>query len=121
MLANCCRQYGVEIWAYCLMPNHVHLIAVPETEPSLSKAFGRAHQRYAKFINNRNEWRGHLWEQRFSSIPMDENHLYMAARYVELNPVRANMVGLPSQYLWSSTNAHLRAYDDELVSVTPLL
>ena len=121
LLANCCRQYGVEIWAYCLMPNHVHLIAVPETEPSLSKAFGRAHQRYAKFINNRNEWRGHLWEQRFSSIPMDENHLYMAARYVELNPVRANMVGRPSQYLWSSTNAHLRAYDDELVSVTPLL
>jgi putative transposase len=121
LLATYCCQYGVEIWAYCLMPNHVHLIAVPETEQSLSKAFGRAHQRYAQFINGRHDWRGHLWEQRFSSIPMDENHLFMAARYVELNPVRANMVRLPSQYLWSSANAHLKACDDDLVLTDRLL
>ena len=121
ILGLSCSKHGVEIWAYCLMPNHIHMIAVPERADSLSLAFGRAHQCYARIINSRNEWTGHLWEQRFSSIPMDEPHLLMAARYVELNPVRAGMVSRPSNYPYSSATPHLLGQNDNLVNVSRLL
>jgi len=120
LLREACGQYDVEIWAYCLMPNHVHLIAAPRTEQSLSQAIGRCHQRYAKMINARFDWRGHLWEQRFSSIPMDEKHLLMAAQYVELNPVRANLSITPGYYSWSSARSHLTGTQDDL-AVSSLL
>ena len=97
------------------------MVAVPENARSLSLAFGRAYQRYAQIINNRRDWRGHLWEQRFSSIPMDETHLLMAARFVELNSVRARIAESPFGYLWSSARAHLNNRDDELVGVMRLL
>ena len=66
-------------------------------------------------------WRGHLWQERFASFPMGENHLLAAARYIELNPVRANMVEDPVNYPWSSAAAHVNGHDDGLVSVGPLL
>jgi len=76
------------------MPNHVHLIAVPETEDGLRRAIGEAHRRYTRHINFRENWRGHLWQDRFASFPMDQNYLLATARYIELNPVRAGMVGI---------------------------
>ena len=85
LMADWCGQFGVEIWAYCLMPNHVHLIAVPEREDSLAQAIGEAHRRYTRRINFRKGWRGHLWQGRFSSYPMDDVYLMAAVRYVELN------------------------------------
>ncbi|MDP8238172.1 MAG: transposase [Candidatus Hatepunaea meridiana] len=116
-----CSRHSVKIWAYCLMPNHVHLIAVPSTENSLRLAFGEAHRRYTRYINQREEWRGHLWQERFSSFPMDERHLLSAARYVELNPVRAKLVRKPEDWHWSSAKAHLEGKDDNLVIVKPIL
>ena len=68
------------------MPNHVHLIAVPQDEKGLARAIGEAHRRYTRRINFRENWRGHLWQERFASCPMDEKHLLLAARYVEMNP-----------------------------------
>ncbi len=121
LIARFCGRNGVEVWAYCLMPNHVHLIAVPERADSLRKAIGEAHRRYTRYINFRERWRGHLWQERFASFPMDENHLLAAARYVELNPVRAKLVRRPGQYTWSSASAHLRGQDDILVKTGPLL
>ncbi len=70
------------------MPNHVHLIVVPQSAGSLRRAIGEAHRRYTRRINFREGWRGHLWQGRFASFVMDEDHLLTAARYVELNPVR---------------------------------
>src|SRR3972149_11089652 len=84
--------WRVEVWAYCLMPNHVPLIAVPESGDSLFKAIGEAHRRYTRHINFREEWRGHLWQGRFASHPMNENYLLATTRYIELNPVRAGLV-----------------------------
>jgi putative transposase len=121
ILRQSCNKHGVQIWAYCLMPNHVHMIAVPEGPKSLSLAFGRAHQCYSRIINSQNDWMGHLWEQRYSSIPMDSSHLLMAARYVELNPVRAKMVVAAENYEWSSARAHLLARNDRLVDASHLL
>lgn len=121
LLAEWCRKCSIDIWAYCLMPNHVHLIAVPESEDSLRRGIGEAHRRYSRMINFRNNWRGHLWQGRFASFPMDETYLLAAARYVESNPVVANLVEDAAFWPWSSAQAHLAAADDGLVTVTPLL
>ena len=121
LMAEWCRKCHVEIWAWCLMPNHVHLVAVPQCEEGLARAIGEAHRRYTRRINFRQEWRGHLWQERFASFPMDENHLLAAARYVEMNPVAAGLVEQPGDYRWSSARAHLLGEDDALVKVASLL
>ena len=115
-------HYGVEVWwAYCLMPNPIHLIAVPKTAEALGLAIGEAHRRYNRHVNFREGWRGHLWQGRFASFPMDGSHLLAMVRYVELNPVRARMVERPADYIWSRAAAHLAGRDDTLVKVGPLL
>src|SRR3974377_1045463 len=116
-----CGAHQVEIWAYCLMPNHVHLIAVPQSADGLRRAIGEAHRRYTRMVNFREGWGGHLWQGKFASFVLDEPYLLTAARYVELNPVRAGLVNTPRQYRWSSARAHLRGKDDALVRVGPLL
>ena len=112
LMAQFCKAHQVEIWAYCLMPNHVHLIAVPQSADGLRRAIGEAHRRYTRMVNFREGWRGHLWQGRFASFVLDEPYLLTAARYVELNPVRAGLVNTPRQYRWSSAAAHLRGRDD---------
>ena len=75
LLAEGCASAGVEVWAYCLMPNHVHLILVPGEAGALRAALAEAHRRYSRRINFREGWRGYLWQGRFASAPMDEDHL----------------------------------------------
>jgi putative transposase len=121
LMSEWCNKYRVEIWAWCIMPNHVHLIAVPETEDGLARAIGEAHRRYTRRINFREGWRGHLWQERFASYPMDEHHLLAAARYVEMNPVAAGLAIHPGDYAWSSARGHLTGQDDQVTKVAPLL
>ncbi len=121
LMAEWCRERAVEIWSYCLMPNHIHLIAVPSTEDGLRWAIGETHQRYTRRINFREKWRGYLWQGRFASFVMDEPYLLAVARYIELNPVRARLVRDACDWPWSSAKAHLSARDDRLVRVAPLL
>ena len=82
-----CRNAGVGVLAWCLMPNHVHLILVPSDATGLTAALSVAHQRYTWIVNGRNSWKGHLWQRRFYSSPLDGAHLRAAVRYVELNPL----------------------------------
>ena len=121
LMAEWCGRFDVEVWAYCLMPNHVHLIAVPKNVAALGEAIGEAHRRYSRRINFREGWRGHLWQGRFASFPMDDRYLLAAARYVELNPVRAKLCQAPEKYPWSSARAHCQRQDDPLVRTMPLL
>jgi putative transposase len=121
LMSEWCQKCSVEIWAYCLMPNHVHLIAAPESEDGLRRGIGEAHRRYSRMINFRENWRGHLWQGRFASFPMDENYLLATALYVEMNPVRANLATDAAAWPWSSAQAHLAGKDDGLVKVSPLL
>lgn len=121
LMSQWCRHYNVDIWAWCLMPNHIHLIAVPKTADGLARAIGEAHRRYTRHINFRENWRGHLWQGRFTSFPMDEQYLLATARYVEMNPVAAGLVEHPNDYPWSSARAHIEGKDDKLVKVAPLL
>ena len=121
LVSEWCAKAGTQVWAYCLMPNHVHMILVPADEDGLRGALGEAHRRYTRHVNVREGWRGHLWQSRFASFPMDEGYLLACARHVELNPVRAKLCRSPRAWKWSSARAHLRAKDDGLVTVAPLL
>jgi len=114
------KQYAdaaqLEIWAYCLMSNHVHLIAVPRREGALAGGAGLAHRRYAVWLNREEGLSGHLWANRFYSAPLDDAHHWAAVRYVEANPVRAGMVGSAAEYAWSSARAHILGAPDALLS-----
>lgn len=115
-LAEECADKGVSIWAYCLMPNQIQLIAVPQKQNALARALGEAHRRYTRRINERNDWRGHLFQDRFFSYPMDENHLLNATRYIETMPVFAGIAPTPESYLWSSARAHVKGREDKLLT-----
>ena len=121
LLAQQCRKHGVAVWAYCLMPNHVHLILVPDRAEALGRALGETHRRYSAVVNTRMRVTGHLFQSRFGSAVMDEEHLVAAARTVALNPVRAGLAARAQDWRWSSVRAHLAARDDALATVAPLL
>ncbi len=114
-LAGRARRHSLKVWAYCLMPNHVHLLAVPSSPVGLARPIGEAHRRYAVGINRRQGWTGHLWQERLASFPMDEAHLLAATRYVLMNPVRAGLVRQAIDWPHSSARAHLLGRPDPLV------
>lgn len=115
------KRHAVECWAYCLMPNHVHFILTPSDESGLARAVGEAHRRYTAFISARGRWTGHLFQARFSSVAMDEDHLMAAFRYVALNPVKAKLVARAEDWPWSSARAHVAGLDSDHVIVAPAL
>jgi putative transposase len=109
LLADQARKYGLDIVGYCLMGNHVHIVGIPQAEDSLAKAVGRTHFRYTQYVNRFHKRSGHLWQGRFYSCPLDEQHFLLAMRYVELNPVRAKVCRKPWRYEWSSAAVHVDA------------
>lgn len=113
ILADSADDYGVSFLSYCLMTNHVHLIAVPSDETSFAGCFRNTHMRYSRHVNSRFGWSGHLWQYRYGSNPMDHVYLYHVLRYVERNPVRAGVVDDPWDYPWSSAAFRVskRAFD----------
>ena len=121
LLSDAASRAQVAIWAYCLMPNHVHIIAVPSDEDGLRRTFRYVHRHYTGYINARMRVTGHLWQGRFSSVAMDEAHLVCALRYVALNPVRARLTERAEDWQWSSTRAHLEGKSDAFVDVAPAL
>ncbi len=123
LLAEAARANGTRCLAWCLMDNHVHLILVPTGEDGLRATLSEAHRRYTRRINFREGWRGHLFQGRFVSYPMDDAHLMAAVRYVENNPVVAGMVDEAGGWPWSSARSHLlaqRAPDDPLTDLAAL-
>jgi putative transposase len=111
LLRENASRYHVGVLGFCLMSNHVHLIAVPERDDSLSRALGRTHADYARWLHIRERQTGHLWQNRFFSCPLDTGHCWAALRYVERNPVRAGMVQAAWDWPWSSATAHISATD----------
>ena len=121
LLADAARRAQAEVWAYCLMPNHVHIVLTPSDQDGLARTFGELHRRYTGYVNARRRTTGHLWQSRFGSVAMDEPHFVTALRYVALNPVRARLVGRAQDWRWSSTAALLAGADDHVVTVAPAL
>lgn len=105
-LKESAERHGVSVSAFCLMTNHIHLVATPRTEESLAKALGRTHLMYAQYVHRLHGRSGHFWQNRFYSCALDEAHAHNAAAYIELNPVRAGLVGHAWDYAWSSAGAH---------------
>jgi putative transposase len=121
LISKAARASGTEVWAYCLMPNHVHFIMTPSHADGLRATFAEAHRRYSARIHARLNLTGHLWQGRFSSTAMDERHLIAAARYIAMNPVAAGITRRARDWPWSSATVHLAGTDDAVVTVAPLL
>jgi len=115
LLDRFARKFGMLIWSYCLMDNHIHLIAVGRARSSISKALGNTHRAYSRRRNEETGVTGHLWANRFFSTALDDPHLWAAVRYVELNPVRARLVDKATDYPWSSARAHVGSSLDPLL------
>ncbi len=113
-------KFGVALWAFCLMANHVHMIAVPRAKDSFARAIGEVHRKYTNVINTREDWKGYLWQGRFITYPLSDSHLFAAVRYVERNPVRAGLVTVAEDYMWSSARAHVRKEPHPLLTSCPL-
>jgi putative transposase len=123
LVASAARRAGAAVWAYCLMPNHVHLPIMPtwrDAADGLRATFAEAHRRYTGAVNARFRWTGHLFQGRFGAVVMDEPHLLAAARYIALNPVAAGLVSRAEDWPWSSVRAQLAGEVDELATVAPL-
>ena len=120
LVASACGAEGVRCLAWCLMPNHVHLILSPTHADGLRAALADAHRRYSRRINFAHGWTGYLWQGRFASYPMEDAHLMTAVRYVELNPVRAGLAGRAEDWRWSSAKAHVTGRSDGLTDLAAL-
>ena len=123
LIAEACAAHATVCLGWCLMDNHVHLILVPSTEDGLRATLAEAHRRYSRRINFREGWRSYLFQGRFASYPMDDAHLMVAVRYVENNPVTAQLVARAEEWRWSSAGSHIagrRVGDDPLTDVAAL-
>ena len=114
-LASAAGRFGLRVWGWCLMSNHVHLLVVPKRADSLARAVGLVHARHSRRLNDARGWTGHLWASRFYSTPLDQAHLWTAIRYLELNPVRAGLVRRAEAWPWSSARAHVLGAPDPLL------
>lgn len=119
LLKTHCPKERLPVWAYCLMPNHVHLIVVPENPDSMPKAMARIHAEFARYFNICHRSCGHVWQARYHSTPLDEPHLWRAMSYVERNPVRAHLATHAEQYPWSSTQLRITAPPATWIDLTP--
>lgn len=119
LLRQFSRRAKVEVLAYCLMPNHVHLVAVPPARDALARMLRPVHLLHAQRLNRARGWTGHLWQGRYFACAMDEHHLWAAIRYVERNPVRAGLVRDAASYPWSSARAHCAGVGDPVLTEQP--
>ena len=106
LLGEAAEEHGVLIDGYCLMTNHVHLIATPAAEHSLAGALKWTNQVYAQYVNRLHGRSGHLWQSRFYSCALDAEHTRTAMAYVERNPIRAGLCQQAWDWPWSSAAAH---------------
>jgi len=109
------ERYNIDIWAYCLMPNHVHFVCVPKAEDALARAFNTLHMRYAQYSNGKRAAHGHLWRGRFMSCALDDRSVHEEVRFIETNPVRAGIVVRAEDYLWSSARSHVTGEPDAVL------
>ena len=119
LLRENAERFVVDIVAYCLMPNHVHLVVIPSSPDAMHLALKAVHGHFAQRINRMRELKGHLWQGRYFSSPLDGDYLLNATRYVELNPVRARMVAKAEDYAWSSAAAHCGQRSDPILRGEP--
>jgi putative transposase len=110
-------KYKVTIWAYCLMGNHIHLLAVPETDTGLARGIGLTNMLYTQYLNRKLNQSGRIWQNRFFSCIVESNqYLWSVARYIERNPVKTGLADTPLAYPWSSATAHVTGRHNQLLA-----
>lgn len=120
LLREHCQLHDLSLLGYCLMSNHLHLVAIPRKLDSMALALRHTHGRYAAYLNARQQATGHVWQGRYYSCPLDTSHLWAALRYTECNPVRAGLVTTSETYAWSSAAAHCQGEDNrDLLELDP--
>lgn len=113
---------GCAIHAHVLMSNHVHLLITPSSPGGVGRAMQALGRRYVRYFNDRYGRTGTLWEGRYKAcVVADEPYLLQCHRYIELNPVRANMVADPADYRWSSHRHHALGAHDPMITPHPVL
>lgn len=115
-LRECADRYNTEVWAYCLMRNHVHFVCVPKAEDGLARTFNTLHMRYAQYFHGKKGVTGHLWKGRFLSCILDDRSVFEEVRFIENNPVRAALVENAEDYPWSSARHHTLGEPDPVMS-----
>ena len=115
LLQRYSKEQAIEVAAYCLMLNHVHLVVIPSNSKGLYLALKAVHSQYAQRVNRMRDQKGHLWQGRYFSSPLDSNYFLNAVRYVELNPVRAGIVTKAEEFAWSSAPSHCGLRNDPLI------
>ena len=122
LLSVYAQKHRLQIWAYCLMDNHLHLLAVPETENSLARGIGLTNQVYTQYLNRKLMQSGRIWQNRFfSCVVASDQYLWAVARYIERNPVKVGLVERAEDYRWSSAKAHMTGTSDALLSANEWL
>jgi putative transposase len=122
LLAGYSEKHHLQIWAYCLMNNHIHLLVVPETETSLARGIGLTNQVYTQYLNRKLNQTGRIWQNRFFSCVVENNqYLWSVARYIERNPLEVGLMENAEAYRWSSAKAHMTGANDTLLSATSWL
>jgi putative transposase len=115
LMHECTARFGIEVWAYCLMPNHVHFVCVPKSDGALARGFNTLHMRFAQYFNAKKGLTGHLWKGRFLSCMLDDRSAFEEVRFIENNPVRARIVARAEEYPWSSARHHVFGEQDALI------
>ena len=121
-LVRYCSEFKLQVWAYCLMTNHIHLLVVPEREYSLAQGVGRTNLIYTQYVNREYRRSGRVWQNRFFSCPVErEEYLWAVCRYIERNPIRARLVEQPWDYQWSSARHHVLGTPDLVLGTSQWL
>jgi putative transposase len=122
LLTDYSHKHDLQIWAYCLMDNHVHLLAVPETETALARGVGLTNQVYTQYLNRKRTQSGRIWQNRFFSCAVEsKQYLWAVARYIERNPLKVGLAERPDDYRWSSAKAHLAGVQDAVLGTATWL
>ena len=118
LLGELLEKTRTELWAYCLMNNHFHLLIAPDNSYGLGKCLHGVTFRYAQYFNMKYKRSGRLWQNRYFSCPVDKDeYLWTVAKYIEMNPVRAKIVEKPEQWRWSSAQEHIAGKTDKNVKL----
>lgn len=116
LLSHYSQRYHISIWAYCLMDNHIHLLAVPETETALARGIGLTNLMYTQYLNRKLKQSGRIWQNRFfSCVVENDQYLWTVARYIERNPLKVALAASAELYRWSSAKAHITGTNDPLL------
>ncbi len=117
VLSDCVKKYDVQIYAYCLMDNHIHLL-IHSSSDDLPSFFQSLGTRFVRWYNSKYSRSGHLFQDRFYSVAIENDNAFLSVLvYIHNNPVKANIIRYPSEYRWSSFNAYYGA-KDPLVNVS---